>query len=78
MSEFEVKPQEVSGVLIKAHQYITYECKKEGISVNKLCKLAGVDRSAFQRWKNTTPQSLETFAKLCDTLDQLENTQAIV
>lgn len=55
-----------------AHYYIGNECKKTGVSVAELCRVAGVERSHFQRWKTRTPRSIKTFNRLMAALDHLD------
>jgi precorrin-6x reductase len=48
------------------------ECDAHGISLNRLCREAGVERSVFQRWKAKDPTSIQRLNSLKEALERLK------
>ena len=60
-----------------AFEYIEQEAEKNGVSVSRVCETAGVNRQAWQRWKDNPPYSFNTFCRMIEAIDQIEREQEV-
>lgn len=51
---------------------IIRRANKCGISINKLCKAAGVSRRWFEYFKKRTPRAVKVYIKVDEILTELE------
>lgn len=63
--------------LLKGNVYdhIVKRCKKNGITVTKLCDLSGVKLHKVKYWVSGNPTTVETLVKLEETFKTLEDEQ---
>lgn len=54
------------------YQTIKDECDRKGVSINRLCKEAGVGNMTVFNWKQNTPKTVEIYNKLVSTLNEIE------
>lgn len=52
---------EVTGI---TYRYLQTRCAASGVSLTKVCELAGVQMQQVQTWKKRDPKSIETLRKL--------------
>jgi len=52
---------------------IQQRANRLNISINKLCLLADVSRGWFEIFKQRLPKSMETYNKIIEILDNMEN-----
>lgn len=46
------------------------ECEKAGTNLTEVCKLAKVDRSAVQRWKDSEPKTIQSIRKMKEVIER--------
>lgn len=51
---------------------IIRRANKCGISINKLCEVAGVSRRWFEYFKKRTPRAVEAYLKVDEILTEME------
>lgn len=55
---------------------ILRKANRQGVSINKVCKAAGVSRRWFEYFKQRTPKAVEAFVKINRYLEELEKTKS--
>ena len=53
------------------YKHLQVRCAEAGISLNELCRRAGVNRMGIQRWRKQPPAAFQTLAKLESTLNEI-------
>lgn len=53
------------------YNYLRTRCADAGVSLNEVCRRAGVGRMGIQRWKKNPPAAFQTLAKLEAVLDEI-------
>ncbi|MDL2289943.1 hypothetical protein LJB95_00880 [Paludibacteraceae bacterium OttesenSCG-928-F17] len=52
---------------------IQKRANEQQISISELCRIAGVSRTWFERFKKHTPKSVEAYLQIDNSLKTLEN-----
>ena len=47
----------------------------QGVTLNRLAEVGGIDRSQFFRWRSDPPKAVKAFLLIEDFLEQLEKEQ---
>ncbi len=46
------------------------ECAKAGTNITEVCRIAGVQRSTVQRWKEEDPKTIQVVRRLMEIIEQ--------
>lgn len=51
-------------------------CKAAGVTLGRVCDMAGIQRSTIWYWKNHPPTQIQMYRKLLETIEQLSNAKS--
>lgn len=60
----------------ETYKHLRVRCAQVGTDLTKLCRMAGVNRSALDKWSEKEPKTLITLKRLQAALDLMEEQAA--
>lgn len=52
------------------HDYVKRECEEAGISIYRLCKESGTNRSVVEQWKKSDPKTIQVLRRMQEVINK--------